>query len=139
MHRKETNMNWKKLSLTALLTLGLMTIPALAQDQSTMDKTKDAAQSAGQSATDAAKTAGQKTDEAASSTKDAMTGKSKLDINSASKDDLAALPGMTADDAQKIIDGRPYTSTHDLVSNVVSKEEFSKIKGHINVKESKPQ
>ena len=129
-------MNWKKMSLTALLTLGLLAIPALAQDQSTTDKTKDAAQSAGQSAADTANTAGQKTADAANATKDAMTG--KVDINSASKDDLAALPGMNADTAQKIVDGRPYTSTKDLVSkNIVSKDEYGKIKGHISA--NKPQ
>jgi DNA uptake protein ComE-like DNA-binding protein len=130
-------MNWKKMSLTALLTLGLMTIPALAQDQSATDKTKDAAQSAGQTATDTAKTAGQKTSEAASSTKEAATGKTKVDINSASKDDLAALPGMTADTAEKVVEGRPYKSKSELVSKkIVSQGEYNKIKTHIIAKQS---
>ena len=128
-------MKWMKMSLTALLTLGLLAIPVLAQESAT-DKTKDAAQSAGQATSDAAKTAGQKTSEAASATKDAATGQTKLDINSASKDDLAALPGMNADTAQKVVDGRPYKAKNELVSkNIVSQDEYNKIKSHIIAKQ----
>ena len=57
------------------------------------------------------------------------------DINSASKDDLLKLPGLTDAQADRIIAGRPYTSTRDLVSRrIVSEAEYNQIKGNIEVK-----
>ena len=57
------------------------------------------------------------------------------DINSASKDDLLKLPGLTDAQADRIIAGRPYTSTRDLVSRrIVSEAEYNQIMGNIEVK-----
>ena len=41
-----------------------------------------------------------------------------MDINSASKEALDALPGLGAY-SQKIIDGRPYNTKHDLVTRSI--------------------
>jgi len=46
--------------------------------------------------------------------KDKITG--KIDINSASSEDLQRLHGVDAATAEKIIAGRPYTSNGDLLS-----------------------
>jgi competence protein ComEA len=40
----------------------------------------------------------------------------KIDINSATKDQLDALPGIGSAYSQKIVDGRPYNSKRDLLT-----------------------
>jgi len=61
------------------------------------------------------------------------TPKSQLvDINSASADDLDKLPGIGPATAQKIIDGRPYSNKHELLTKkIVDKAEYDKISGQI--------
>lgn len=62
----------------------------------------------------------------------AQTRRNFVDLNSASKARLAALPGVGDEGADKIIAGRPYTSRNDLVSkNVLPPEAFEKIKGRV--------
>jgi DNA uptake protein ComE-like DNA-binding protein len=57
------------------------------------------------------------------------------DINSASKEDLMKLPGITDELAQKIIDGRPYKTKTELTKkNVLTKAEYGKVRSHVIAK-----
>jgi hypothetical protein len=57
---------------------------------------------------------------------------SKLDINTALKQELSSLPGIGEAFAQKIVDGRPYNSKSDLVKRgVLPASTYDKIKSDV--------
>lgn len=59
-----------------------------------------------------------------------------LDINTASKDQLLSLPGMSSEGADRIIGGRPYSSASELVSRrAISQPEYDKIKDQVTAKD----
>jgi DNA uptake protein ComE-like DNA-binding protein len=55
-----------------------------------------------------------------------------VDLNSATKKDLAALPGVGPDYAQTIIDARPFTSKEDLLKKkVIPQATYDKIQDRV--------
>jgi len=58
-----------------------------------------------------------------------------LDINSATRDQLLSLPGVTGTEADALIAGRPYDETGQLVTRrIVPKSEYDRISDRLTAK-----
>lgn len=63
-----------------------------------------------------------------------------VDLNTASKKDIAALPGVGPDYAQTIIDARPFKSKEDLLrKRIIPAATYDRIKDKVTTKGPKQQ
>lgn len=67
--------------------------------------------------------------------RDGLHNEHSVDLNSASKDDLTSLPGMTSEEADRVIANRPYNEPDELVTkHVVPRAEYDKIADRVTAK-----
>lgn len=103
----------------------------------TTQQVKAGAQQAAADAKAAAANAEQKINAVAAGVKDGLKSNGKpaagmMNINSATEDQLVDLPGITSPRAARIIRGRPYATTADLVSKgVLTRAQYDRISGQI--------
>lgn len=137
------------LALLALLMVGLLGCTShnansqtqASQDQRTRDevanataKVKEESKVAAQQLDAAAHQAKHEAKVAAEGVKEGWNRDSqgRLNLNSASDTQLRDLPGMTPDEARKVIDNRPYKDKQELVSRgILSEREYHDIEGQI--------
>ena len=98
------------------------------------ERAKPELQKAGRELKEAAKTAAEQAHAAAQGVKEGWerAGHRVIDVNSASEDDLQALPGLTRRDARRIIAARPYSDPHELVSKgILSQDLYAGIRNQV--------
>jgi competence protein ComEA len=62
----------------------------------------------------------------------------KVDLNTAGVEELARLPGMNSQTAEKIVGNRPYRKLDELITKkVLGKKEFAQVREYIVIKSGK--
>ncbi len=128
-------------ALAVIIAAGCSSRPSNEQIQQqaaqTTQQVKQGAQQAASTARVAAANAEDKINAVAAGVKQGLQNgppASTVDLNSASRDQLVTLPGITGARARKIIAGRPFTTPDDLVTrNILTQDQFDRISGRVKV------
>ena len=108
-----------------LLALPLAALAACTNNQETPDQIR-------QRTAEATETMRKDTKAVVEGVKEGMRSDKAVDINSASRDELLNLPGMTQRDADRIIAERPFKSAREMVArHVISESEYDKISDRV--------
>jgi len=124
--------------LSSLVVAAVMAVPvvALAQEGSSTPPASTPAPATAPAKTTTTSAKHSSTKSTMSSTKSTAHA-TKPDINSASKDDLMKVKGMTDADADKIIAGRPYKSVSDLkTKKIIDTATYNKVHAHLTAKKA---
>jgi competence protein ComEA len=129
-------MSLRRHVVCAMLIIALFGLSAAAQTAPAGDKAKDAVKAAAPAKTapaaEKAKDAAKPATETAAPTKVAEKAANLVDINSATAEQLSALPGIGDALAKKIIEGRPYKTKRDLVTkSIIPQSTYDPIKDKI--------
>ena len=119
--------------VAAMLTLPLL---AVADESSSAAPAKPASDAMSAQPAAATHATEAKTTTSASHSSTAHHSTSKVDLNSATREQLIKLPGVGEATADKIIAARPFKSKNELVSKkIVTQAEYSKISAHVIAKQ----
>jgi len=126
--------------LSSLAVAAALAVPFVAMAQNGTTSSTPAASTPAPAKTTTTSTKSAKSSSAkSSSTKSSSSAAhaTKPDINSASKDDLMKVKGMTDADADKIIAGRPYKSVSELKSKkIIDTATYNKVHAHLMAKKA---
>jgi DNA uptake protein ComE-like DNA-binding protein len=76
----------------------------------------------------------QDTQAVAEGIKEGLTNKKPVDLNKASKEELAVLPGIDGRKADRIIAERPYSDKYQVVTRgALSNDEYAKIQDQVSI------
>jgi DNA uptake protein ComE-like DNA-binding protein len=153
MHRSRITTCWQAAVLVASLGLpGCTTVQTTpqhevgsqqAQDQRTREKVADATERAKERSQELGEkldAAGQRLSEQARAVAQGVKeglhrDNYPLNLNSAPESDLDHLPGLTREDARRIVTGRPYANTSDLVKkHILTEQQYRGVKDLVTIK-----
>jgi DNA uptake protein ComE-like DNA-binding protein len=131
-------MNFRKYPYAFLILLLAVLVGCTQQQQNPQELKKQAAETTAEAREKAqAATVEVKSDAkaVAEGIKEGWNRTSPLDLNSATRQQLASLSGVTGGEADRVIAGRPYNDPSDLVTrHIIPKAEYDKIADQVTAK-----
>lgn len=122
-----------RLPLLALIAaLAIFTLPVMAQSSGAQPSGKSPSAATGTQSSTGTQSTTSTTSSKASKSSSKSSSSDKLDINTATADQLKTLPGIGDATAQKIIAGRPYHAKNDLVNKkILTESQYAAVKDQI--------